>query len=354
MRFIHSRHVDALESRIRELEQTNSGRHALDHTQGPLTNHEAQRYDSSPIGLTRSFSTLSHPFQEVHDTSPGQNTVQVKSDAHNSPQTFPTTDSRRRYGKSSSLHFALHVKASATAMEDEEPKGTTNGAAFRLSSYEHETQGDSSQPDDPEDVDEADDDNDDCMASETRPHLPMSQLLPHRHLANILFAKYFEAVHPIWPFLLEGETRELFNLTWRSEEPPEPLWLVQLNLILCLGCRHYDEAENGHTFSSFDAANSGQDFYRRAKEYVQANAFTTSSIGMLQALLLMALYQQGVMQFNQFYLTIGHAARMAQSLGFHISRPENENILPQHRELRRRLWWGCFCLDRYVNQIISF
>ncbi|KAF7504186.1 hypothetical protein GJ744_002605 [Endocarpon pusillum] len=52
------------------------------------------------------------------------------------------------------------------------------------------------------------------------------------------------------------------------------------------------------------------------------------------------------MCFKEFYLTIGHAARMAQSLGLHISRPEIEDVQPQQREMRRRLWWGCFCMDR--------
>ena len=193
-------------------------------------------------------------------------------------------------------------------------------------------------------MEDADFDQVDHLTSSTGPHKPMSQLLPHRHIAKALFAKYFEAIHPLWPFLLEVETRELFSQTWTSEEPPEPLWLVQLNLIMCLGCQHHEMDGNDRMES--DATSSGKDFYHRAQEYVYANAFTASSIGMLQALLLMAQYQQGAMRFKEFYLTVGHAARMAQSLGLHISRPDTDTVLPQYRELRRRLWWGCFCLDR--------
>ena len=86
-----------------------------------------------------------------------------------------------------------------------------------------------------------------------------------------------------------------------------------------------------------DASSSAENFYHRAQEYVYANAFTESSIRMLQALLLMAQYQQGVMRFNEFYLTVGHTARMAQSLGLYISPLETGTVSPQHRELRRRL-----------------
>lgn len=219
--------------------------------------------------------------------------------------------------------------------------GSRNSSVSNLPPPGREAQSDSSHIDDGED---ADDDDEDYLISNPGPYAPMSQLLPHRHLAKTLFAKYFEAIHPIWPFLLEAETRELFSHTWTSEEPPEPLWLVQLNLIMCLGCQHYGAEGNDHLV--FDAIGSSKDFYHRAQEYVYANAFTATSIGMLQALLLMAQYQQGTMLFNEFYLTIGHAARMAQSLGLHISRPETDTVLPQHRELCRRLWWGCFCLDR--------
>ena len=175
----------------------------------------------------------------------------------------------------------------------------------------------------------------------------MSQLLPYRHIAKILFDVYFEAIHPIWPVLLEDESRQLFSLTWTLDKPPNPLWIVQLNLIMCLGCQHYENETDGIGIRGFNATSSGKDFYDRAQGYVYANAFTRSSVGMLQALMLMSLYQQEAMRFKEFYLTIGHAARMAQSLGLHISRPEIEDVQPQQREMRRRLWWGCFSMDRY-------
>lgn len=175
----------------------------------------------------------------------------------------------------------------------------------------------------------------------------MSQLLPHRRLAKILFEKYFEAVHPIWPILFETESRERFDQTWISDEPPEPLWMVQLNLIMCLGCQQCEsEVDSAYKLSGNDATGDGKEFYHRAQGYVYANAFTTSNVAMLQAFLLMALCQQGALRFNEFYLTVGHAARIAQSLGLHISRPELESVQPQHREVRRRLWWACFCMDR--------
>lgn len=347
------RHVDALEAKVKELEQANSSNSSRTHTHTHTHTYPHTQSSSGPSRIERSqrtpesaqfHSTRRHPLQAARDINVGQSSVPIKNGTRSSPQFPQPQEARRRYGKSSSLHFALHVKASATAMVEDDESGcsgsrSSSGSNAYVSGLELPSA--SSRTDDLEDADEDEVDN---PVSKTGPYKPMSQLLPHRYLAKTLFAKYFDAIHPLWPFLLEAETRELFSHTWTSEELPEPLWLVQLNLIMCLGCQHHGTDGNDHL--DFDATSCGKDFYHRAQDFVYANAFTASSIGMLQTLLLMAQYQQGAMRFNEFYLTVGHAARMAQSLGLHISRLETDTISPQHRELRRRLWWGCFCLDR--------
>lgn len=174
----------------------------------------------------------------------------------------------------------------------------------------------------------------------------MSQLLPHRQLAKYLFDRYFEAVHPIWPLALECETREFFTRTWTSNEPMEPIWLVHLNLIMGLGCQYCALADEDRLPPSFNPQTFGEELFSRAQDYILANAFVESSIEMLQALLLMVQFLQIKMRINELYLFVGHAARMAQQLGLHISRPESKSISPQEQELRRRLWWGCLCFDR--------
>ncbi|KAL8935904.1 MAG: hypothetical protein Q9216_005203 [Gyalolechia sp. 2 TL-2023] len=308
-------HVDALEARVRELERSSQA--PSDHPDPP------NPPPSSGAGT---------PWPHTNGDSSRTSSLPAEVEARSS--TSPLTNRhRRRYGKSSSLHFALNVKASATAMSED--------------SHQDEA---ASSPN--AQVEDADDPEEEWLLDATGHSPGMSQLLPHRHLAKSLLDKYFEAVHPIWPFLLEHESRELFIHTWTSDEPPESLWMVQLNLIMCLACQQYEsEADGTRKLFVDDATTSAKDFYQRAQGYVYANAFTASSVGMLQALLLMALYQQGAMRFTEFYLTIGHAARIAQILGLHISRPDVESVPPQQRELRRRLWWGCFCMDRISSML---
>jgi len=164
-----------------------------------------------------------------------------------------------------------------------------------------------------------------------------SESLPKRHVAQLLFERYFSIVNPIWPFLLEDECSDLLSRTWESQEPLDPICVAQLNLIFCLSCRSYNN--NLDEKSPFeDTSRASFEFYSHAREYVVVNSFDLANMPMLQTLLLMAQYQQSTLRSRQCYLTIEHAARMAQELGLHIPLPESPSLSPLNRELRLRLW----------------
>ena len=84
--------------------------------------------------------------------------------------------------------------------------------------------------------------------------------------------------------------------------------------------------------------------------YVEAqNGF---SVQMIQALLLIGLYEIGNAIYPAAYLTIGNGARLSYATGLH-SRTAPQ-ILPRcntwtEQEERRRLWWGVVILDRFVH-----
>ena len=341
--YSYFRHVETLEARIKELEHERASSHAspADYNSSGLPQAEQPQPN---LETTSHTSTTFISSNVAQNSMVGQSNITVHQTPKSSPRS-PSQQSKKRYGKSPALHFALAVKASATAMNgehesvhDEERGSPVTGSpgpaneTHNAISYTGE-------------VEETDDEGDSEPVHNVG-RTQMSQLLPYRQLAKRLFDRYFEVIHPIWPLLLENETRELFSRTWTSDDPPEPMWLVQLNLIMCLACFYCEPADKAHLPSGFDAKASGEEFFRRAQDYVYANAFTMIRIGMIQALLLIAQYQQIVMRFEESYLAIGHASRMAQSVGLHISRPESDSLLPQHQELRRRLWWACFCFDR--------
>ena len=85
--------------------------------------------------------------------------------------------------------------------------------------------------------------------------------------------------------------------------------------------------------------------------YVESqNGFT---IQLIQALLLISLYEMGNAIYPAAYLSIGNCARVGHAMGLH-ARQETPQMLPRpttwtEQEERRRVWWGVVLLDRYIN-----
>ena len=169
------------------------------------------------------------------------------------------------------------------------------------------------------------------------------QYVPQRMVAKAFLDRYFSAVNTIWPILIEDVTRQRLDQVYSSEEPPRPIWMAQVNLVFSLACQFY-ESEAGAPLP--DVYDAGKQCYLRGHGFVIAHAFDTSSITMLQNLLLVVQYQQGTMRSNECWLTTGHATRMALGLGVHTTPPSNSGLEPLEIEVRKRLWWGCFSLDR--------
>jgi hypothetical protein len=235
------------------------------------------------------------------------------------------------YRDSYSLRFAMHVKAST--MPRRMSASTTTGQS--LPPRQGLLQANASSRDD----------EDDLAALRSYLTMPSFSGIPHRHVAKQLLEAYFFNVHPIWPFLIEEDTLAQFDKMHTSESPMEPVAIATMNLIFALGCLFCRNMTPGD--DPVSTMGSGTSFYRCARAFIIAHTYNTCSISMLQTLLLMAQYQQGTMRGKQCWLTIGHATRIAQCLGLHLDSRDCSQA-PLDRELGRRLWWGCFSLDRYV------
>lgn len=168
--------------------------------------------------------------------------------------------------------------------------------------------------------------------------------LPRRDIATSLIDKYFNVIHPIWPFLAEETVRHDFEKTWTASEVPSEIWMAQLNLVFALACQLYDSDDAAPLANVYEA---GKMFYLRAYGFIVANCHSLYSISMVQTLLLATQYQQGTTRSTECWLTIGFASRMALGLGLHIDKSTDPSISPLDRDICKRLWWGCFSLDRY-------
>lgn len=166
-------------------------------------------------------------------------------------------------------------------------------------------------------------------------------ILPPHALASNLVDLFFEYAFPIYPFVHEPTFRKRFTTTYGNNRNSEALdipWQSTLNLVFALGCDYLqlplkEIYELSHTF------------HRRGAELILSMCFDTSTLDVIQALLLLSAHLQSTMQFNRFWSSMGCILRSAQGLGFHID-PADWEISPVEKEMRRRLWWGIYALDR--------
>lgn len=153
-----------------------------------------------------------------------------------------------------------------------------------------------------------------------------------------MIENYFENPHKYFPVV--SKIRLYQHLANPLHEPGADIALLFLAMKLSI-----DEIPEGmppHT-----------QLYQDVKSfcnYVEAqNGF---SIQMMQALLLISLYETGHAIYPAAYLSIGHAARLGHAMGLHErSVPQ---MLPRcttwtEQEERRRVWWGVVILDRFIN-----
>jgi hypothetical protein len=162
-----------------------------------------------------------------------------------------------------------------------------------------------------------------------------------RMIATGLLDHYFVAVHPIWPFLIEERTRDEFERVFAPNRVTGPAQMAKFNLIFALGC-----LLSGENLRVADTKAMGEQFYFRALGFIIAHAFCASNVDMVQALLLLAQYQQGTLRSGECWLTVGQATGIALALGFHKDSPSSGMVSRIDIELQNKLWWGCFCFDR--------
>lgn len=72
----------------------------------------------------------------------------------------------------------------------------------------------------------------------------------------------------------------------------------------------------------------------------------------VQYLLLMTQYLQGTQKSVQTWTIHGLAVKSAFSIGLH-SANASRNLSPLDAEVRKRTWFGCILLDRYVLEPYS-
>ncbi|KAH8660317.1 fungal-specific transcription factor domain-containing protein [Xylariales sp. PMI_506] len=176
--------------------------------------------------------------------------------------------------------------------------------------------------------------------------------IPHEYLwlveddaqVTIAIDSYFNHFHPYLPFLSKIRFERTLNASHVSRSPCDfALLLASIQLITQRG------------LSSSTASSIRYESTKRMASTLESRGIL--SVTLLQAHLLIALFEICQAVYPNAYLTIGHCAQLGHAMGLHD--PRNAPQLGQARarlsaswtelEEQRRTWWAVRILDRYVS-----
>lgn len=170
-------------------------------------------------------------------------------------------------------------------------------------------------------------------------HLDSNSLaLPDRDLAQRLVDLYYENVAPILPLVHEPTFRRDFDEMYSKNKPVSIAFRSLINVIFAYGC-DYLELDLPRTYEL------SQEFHERATGLILLVCYELASLQVVQALLLLTLHLNSSMQFHRMWINTGLLVRTGQALNLHLD-PSDWNTTIIEKEIRKRLWWSIYSLDR--------
>ncbi|KAK9452501.1 fungal-specific transcription factor domain-containing protein [Dipodascopsis uninucleata] len=180
--------------------------------------------------------------------------------------------------------------------------------------------------------------------------LPLGDInLPSRRLADELVSLYFLYTHIIYPFVHKHSFMKTYEAIWSGDYDLEshPYFYVTLNMVFAFGGHFSNEL-------AFEKRNEAlRVYFERAKKALHLDSLEAFAppvdLELVQALVITCQYLQETEQLDLCWSLMGLTIRLAQSLGLHVDVDSNECEDMIELEMRRRLWYGCFLLDRLLG-----
>lgn len=185
-------------------------------------------------------------------------------------------------------------------------------------------------------------------------------VLPPRDLADHLLDCFWERVFCLYPFFDRQSFQRAYENLWVPKSqvthdltdlnvglgdrfnsgPNSIIFSCALNTIFALGC-HFSKLppQDREIFTN--------SFFLRAKRHIGLDLVDIHSIGVVQTLLIVALFLQSTPYPHRCWSSIGMACRLALGLGLHEPQLESSKD-PLEQEIHRRTWHGCVIMDMYL------
>ncbi|CAD0084583.1 unnamed protein product [Aureobasidium vineae] len=167
---------------------------------------------------------------------------------------------------------------------------------------------------------------------------------------------YFENWHTAYPFVhaptileyLEQHVRPVTLPELCKQRSPRFTIIRSIMSISLADCR-----QSGRMFEKLLPAFLVFTSFREAMESVQDMLFKPSSIDALQAVVSVQLFLVSMLRLNGASRLGGMIVRMAFQLGLHRCPARYAGFDREQAELRRRLFWTIYCMDRYLCQSLG-
>lgn len=187
--------------------------------------------------------------------------------------------------------------------------------------------------------------------------------LPPDQETLALIDQYFSNTGLLFPYLHEETFRETYAQLKHDNAATRRTWLGVLNMVLAMAT-HTTVLQIGQA----ERQRQSEAFYRRANGLCAEHVMNGASVEIgkfcpeiscratfhrhvnikpVQFLLLVSQYMQGTRSSIQTWATHGLAVKVAFQLGLH-SAEASKRFSAVEREIRKRTWFGCIVLDRYV------
>jgi hypothetical protein len=174
--------------------------------------------------------------------------------------------------------------------------------------------------------------------------------LPPKDVIDLLFDSYIKSVH--WFMLLfhEPSCRQRYNtiLSTGMASPEDVRFLVQLMLVLAIGARYLKpEALRWHGHLGLDL----QSLQDTLLQSVRARLFDIVDEGgveCVQICVLLSTFYLYHGQPNLAFAVHGMASKCAEAICLHRESSWKDSSAIA-REVKRRVWWALYVVDRYVT-----
>ncbi|KAJ5741004.1 fungal-specific transcription factor domain-containing protein [Penicillium malachiteum] len=170
-------------------------------------------------------------------------------------------------------------------------------------------------------------------------------VLPSRKTADSLAENYWNSTHLVYPFLDRASLEKDYRALWTGSPMnlDERIVIGTINMVFALG------AQVSKAVAPEQRQEIGRMYYDRAQNAIDDYIWDTASVDLVSYLLLTGVFLQTTNVSRRCWMVIGHAIRMAQSLGLHLLRPSIRTQSRRKAEVTRRVWHGCILMDRVLS-----